>query len=126
MLSQELMRELDLLIDEELPEEQLEDCDLPDPIFMRDCATEKSHISASVRSGNGSMVSDLIKENLSLKQQLDSDYRFSVFCRRFLSPIVLTMHVFSVGGLLCWAALFCKVGYAVIQLVILLVDISNS
>lgn len=123
MLSQELMRELDLLIDEDLPEEELEDCDLPNHV---DCAPEKAHISAPVRSAGGSMVSDLIKENVSLKQQLDSDYRFSVFCRRFMSPIVLAMHVFSVAGLLCWTALFCKVGYAVIQLVILLIEIAST
>lgn len=118
MLSPELLKELDLLIDD-----QDHDSIDSDPI---DCATEKAHISPPVRSGNGHMVSDLIKENLSMKEQLNADRRFALFSQRFLSPIVLAMHVFSVAGLLCWTALFSKVGYAVIQLVILLIEIASA
>ena len=118
MLSPELLRELDLLIDD-----QDHDCIDSDPI---DCAPEKAHISPPVRSGNGHMVSDLIRENMSLKQQLDSDRRFALFSRRVFSPIALAVHVFSIAGLLCWAALFAKVGYAVVQLVILVIEIANA
>ena len=120
------MKELDLLIEEDLPEEELEECDLPDSLDHVDYAPEKAHISAPVRSASGSMVSDLIRENLSLKEQLDSDRRFALFSRRVFGPIALAVHVFSIAGLLCWTALFCKVGYAVVQLVILLVGIANA
>ena len=123
MLSPELMRELDLLIEEDLPEEELEDCDFPDHV---DCAPEKAHISAPAISSSRSMVSDLIRENLSLKERLDYDQRFALFSKRVFGPIAIAVHVFSIAGLLCWTALFAKVGYAVIQLVILLIEISNA
>ena len=119
MLSPELLRELDLLIEDE-DRESIEDSD------HVDCAPEKAHISAPVRSTSGHMVSDLIRENLSLKEQLDADRRFALFSKRVFGPIALAVHVFSIAGLLCWTALFAKVGYAVIQLVILLIEIANA
>lgn len=118
MLSPELLRELDLLIeDEDQDHEFTEEAD------HVDCGPEKAPNSGPARSAGSSMMSDIIRENMRLKERLDADQRVSEFCRKVFGPIAAIFHIFSIAGLLCWTALFAKVGCEVIKLVMLILDI---
>lgn len=123
MLSPELMSRLDLLLEEDLPEEELEECDLPtysDPI---DCGPEKAQISSPARSAGSSMMSDIIRENIKLKKQLDADHRIADFSRKVFSPIAFGVHVFSIAGLLCWSAFMLKGLCVIADLMMLILNI---
>lgn len=118
MLSPELLRELDLLIeDEDQDHEFAEESD------HVDCGPEKAPISSPARSAGSSMVSDLIRENIKLKQELEADRRIADFSRKVFSPIAFGIHVFSIAGLLCWSALMLKGLSVIADLVMLIINI---
>lgn len=123
MLSPELLRELDLLIEDELIEDEDQDHEFTGQSDPIDCGPEKAQNSSPIRSAGSSIMSEVIRENIELKKQLDADRRIADFSRKVFGPIAAIFHIFSIAGLLCWAALFAKVGCEVIKLVMLIINI---